>query len=172
MMQRKGGAWEFGHFADILKGSPDAAARLMGSRSHPGIVGTVRFYETPWGTLTAAQVSGLPVAGDRCGADIFGFHIHSGDACAGDAEDPFSQAKGHYNPENCPHPGHAGDLPPLFGNNGEAFLVCLTNRFTVGEVIGRTVIVHSRPDDFTTQPAGNAGEKIACGVIRAWRQHR
>lgn len=42
----------------------------------------------------------------------------------------------------------------------------LTDRFRVRDIIGRTVVIHSGPDDFHTQPAGNAGEKIACGVIR------
>ena len=66
----------------------------------------------------------------------------------------------------CEHPNHAGDLPPLFGNNGFALSLFLTNRFTVDEVIGRTIIIHDHPDDFTTQPSGNSGTKIACGVIR------
>jgi len=65
------------------------------------------------------------------------------------------------------HPHHAGDLPPLFGNNGYALSMFLTTRFSVSEIIGRTVILHSAPDDFTSQPAGNSGVKIACGVIVA-----
>ena len=81
--------------------------------------------------------------------------------------DPFSDALTHYNPDTCAHPQHAGDLPPLFGNNGYAFSMFLTNRFSVSEIIGRTVILHSAPDDFTSQPAGNSGVKIACGVIVA-----
>ena len=72
----------------------------------------------------------------------------------------------HYNPKDCPHPYHAGDMPPLFGNNGEAFMAFMTDRFTVEEIIGKTVIIHSNPDDFTTQPGGNSGEKIACGKIK------
>ena len=74
----------------------------------------------------------------------------------------------HYNPNQCAHPYHAGDLPPLFGSNGYAFEAFLTDRFTVSEVIGRTVIIHSKPDDFSTQPSGNSGEKIACGEIRKY----
>ena len=42
----------------------------------------------------------------------------------------------------------------------------LTDRFTLKEIIGRTVVIHSMPDDFTSQPSGNSGEKIACGVIK------
>ena len=51
--------------------------------------------------------------------------------------------------------------------NGYAFSAFLTDRFTVKEIVGRTVIMHSSPDDFTSQPSGNAGEKIACGEIVA-----
>jgi len=56
-------------------------------------------------------------------------------------------------------------LIPLFSNSGYAWSSFLTNRFTVDQIIGRTVIIHSDPDDFTTQPSGNSGKKIACGEI-------
>ena len=81
-------------------------------------------------------------------------------------DEAFADAMSHYNPMGCEHPYHAGDLPPLFGSNGSALLLFLTDRFSVKEVIGKTVIIHDRPDDFTTQPSGNSGTKIACGVIR------
>lgn len=61
-------------------------------------------------------------------------------------------------------------MPPLFGSSGYAYLAFFTNRFTVPEILGRTVVIHDIPDDFTTQPAGNAGMKIACGVIQAIRR--
>ena len=79
--------------------------------------------------------------------------------------DDFESAGGHLNFENTPHPEHTGDLPPLFGADGRAYLAVITGRFSVNDVIGRTVIIHSDPDDFKTQPAGNSGERIACGVI-------
>ena len=79
--------------------------------------------------------------------------------------DPFPHSGTHYNPNGCPHPYHAGDMPPLFGADGYAFLTFVTSRFTVNEIVGKTVIIHSSPDDFTTQPSGNSGEKIACGLI-------
>ena len=61
---------------------------------------------------------------------------------------------------------HAGDMPPLFGTDRFAFSAFLTDRFSAEEGIGKTVIIHDSPDDFTTQPSGNSGVKIACGVIR------
>ena len=53
---------------------------------------------------------------------------------------------------------------------GFAWMAVLTDRFRVPDILGRTVIVHSQPDDFTTQPSGNAGAKIACGVITPTRR--
>ena len=64
------------------------------------------------------------------------------------------------------HPMHSGDLPPLLSATGRAYMAVLTDRFSIGQIIGKTVVVHSRADDFQSQPAGNAGEKIACGVIQ------
>ena len=149
----------------LLRGRPQAWANLRGSALYPSLRGTVRFYGHPFGTLVVAEVEGLPDTQNACDSPIFGFHIHEGDTCTGNLDDPFADVRTHYNPRGCPHPYHVGDLPPLFGVNGYAFGACLTDRFLVHEVIGRTVILHGSPDDFTTQPSGNAGNKIACGQI-------
>ena len=150
-----------------LRRRPDVRAAVKGSTKYPDLSGVVRFYQTGRGVLVFAEVSGLPETTEPCGNRIFAFHIHSGGQCTGDSTDPFANALTHYNPGDCPHPAHAGDLPPLFSNHGCALQVFLTDRFTVREIIGRTVIIHAKPDDFTTQPSGNAGNKIACGQIRA-----
>lgn len=118
--------------------------------------------------MVLSEVTGLPHSGEPCGNGIFAFHIHSGSQCSGNQSDPFADALTHYDPLGCPHPHHAGDLPPLFENNGYALQLFLTQRFSVEEIIGKTVIIHASPDDFTSQPAGHAGEKIACGEIRRW----
>lgn len=149
-----------------IRQRPTAIARVRGSWEHPDIHGTVRFYQTDRGVIVAAHISGLPEPSGPCRHPVFAFHIHTGACCAGNESDPFADAGGHYNPANCPHPQHAGDLPPLFDSGGHAFSVFLTDRFCVKDVIGRTVIIHGGPDDFTSQPAGNAGPKIACGEIR------
>ena len=149
-----------------LRGRPDAAAELAGSRESSYIRGTVRFYQTKYGVIVAAEVTGLPTTLHSCESPVFGFHIHEGGSCTGNSDNPFANALTHYNPHRCPHPYHAGDMPPLFGADGYAMLVFLSDRFTVKEVIGRTVIIHSSPDDFTTQPSGNSGKMIACGVIK------
>lgn len=148
-------------FLSYLRRPPVAAARMHGSDN--AIVGMVKFYKTPYGTLVSAHIHGLPSSNG-----IYAFHIHSGSSCTGNAEDPFANTGTHYNPGKQPHPYHAGDLPPLFSSNGRAFTVVLTDRFTPAEVIGRTVIIHAAPDDFTTQPSGNAGKKIACGEIKEY----
>ncbi|MCH5324273.1 MAG: superoxide dismutase family protein [Eubacterium sp.] len=147
---------------------PDAEAVIIGSEKYPLLCGVLRFYRTGGGVLCAAEISGLPDKDTPCRSGVFGFHIHGGECCSGNADDPFADAEMHYNPENYPHPYHAGDMPPLFSNCGYAFSVFLTDRFSLRDVIGKTVIIHSKPDDFTTQPSGNSGEKIACGRITGY----
>ncbi len=149
----------------LLGRKPQAAAVLRGSAAYADIRGSVRFYSTRYGTFVVAEVAGLP-RGGRCASPIFAFHIHEGARCEASGEDPFGAAGGHYDPEGCAHPYHKGDLPPLWGADGYAFSVFLTNRITVKEIIGKTLIIHAGLDDFTTQPAGNAGERIACGEIQ------
>lgn len=153
-------------FSYLFRSKPMAVAEMRGSINHPNIQGLVWFYRTEFGVIVVSDIMGLPTSTNACNSPIFAFHIHGGNECSGNASDPFANAGMHYNPNNCPHPYHAGDLPPLFGANGNAFSAVLTDRFTIDEIIGKTVIIHSNPDDFTTQPSGNSGSKIACGVIR------
>ena len=68
------------------------------------------------------------------------------------------------------HPRHAGDLPPVLGNDGTAWMEIYTGRFYPMDVVGRTIVLHEMPDDFKTQPSGDSGMKIACGEIKAWEQ--
>ena len=136
---------------------PVVRAQLSGGKDAPMLRGTVSFYQRPSGILVVAKVSGLPKQ-----TGFFGFHIHEGGACTGTN---FADTGSHYNPTDYPHPNHAGDLPPLLGYGGRAYLAVITDRFSIADIIGRTVVIHSDADDFTTQPAGNAGTKIGCGVI-------
>ena len=142
------------------KSCPGAVARIKGGVEAPRLSGCVEFYQENGCVLVLARISGLPKESET---GFFGFHIHQGKNCSG-AE--FSRTEGHYNPTELPHPEHPGDLPPLLRYRGNAYLSFRTDRFSVSEVIGRTVVIHSDPDDFHTQPAGNAGKKIACGVIQ------
>lgn len=138
----------------------DAIARVTGGGDSPGLLGTVTFRQMPMGVLVTARVSGLP---QNNPTGFFAFHIHEGAHCSGAG---FPAAGGHYDPTALPHPGHAGDLPPLLSNGGTAYMALLTSRFTVRDILGRVVVIHSGPDDFHSQPAGNPGTKIACGEIR------
>lgn len=137
-----------------------ARAEIKGSKYYPDIFGYVSFCQVDEGVLVTAAIRGLPHKNG-----IFAFHIHNGYNCTGNEEDPFSDADGHFDLGNSPHPYHSGDLPPLFGNNGFAYMTVITNRFSIDEIIGRVIIIHEKPDDFTTQPSGNSGSKIACGKI-------
>ena len=142
---------------------PDAVAQIIGGAEAPQLSGCVQFYQENGCVLIVAKISGLPrvsVTG------FFGFHIHKGESCTGT---DFSGTGSHFNPAEQAHPEHAGDLPPLLRYNGNAYLSVRTDRFSVKDIIGRTIVIHSDPDDFHTQPAGNAGKKIACGVIHKGR---
>lgn len=150
----------------VLRKRPQAWASITGSDVYPHIHGMVEFFQTNGGVVVWASILGLPQTEDKCRQPIFAFHIHAGERCTGNAEDPFAYAGMHDNPYGCPHPYHAGDMPPLFGAGGSAISVFLTDRFEVKDIIGKTVIIHASPDDFATQPSGNAGIRIACGEIR------
>ena len=145
----------------IPTGELAAAAIVRGEGVTDKIHGSIRFFPCPEGVMVVADIFGLP---DNGGSSIFALHIHEGTGCGGT---DFAQSGSHYNPTNMPHPMHAGDLPPLFSCRGHALMGVLTCRFSIEEIIGRTVIIHSRADDFTSQPAGNSGQKIACGIITA-----
>lgn len=153
-----------------MKRRPNAIAEIYGDTNHPDLYGTIRFYQTNIGVIVMSEIVGLPDSVQICNDHIFAFHIHQGGACRGNDNDYFADALSHYNPNFCPHPFHAGDMPPLFGVNGMAFSVFLTDRFSVNEIIGRTIIIHDSVDDFTSQPSGNSGKKIACGVIKGYHR--
>lgn len=142
-----------------------AIAVIKGSPNYPELQGTVSFEQKSAGVMVTANICGLPKGNGKCGGRIFGFHIHEGMSCSGNADDPFADTKAHYNPHGCEHPNHAGDMPPLFGCNGYAFLSFITDRFTIDEILGRTVVIHDMPDDFKTQPSGSSGNKIGCGNV-------
>ena len=148
-----------------VKRRPDASAELRGSVAYPNLRGKVSFYQVGSKVLVTAAVEGFPNENGKCLYPIYAMHIHTGASCTGNIADPFADTGSHYNPNSCAHPYHAGDLPPLFSNKGSAWSAFVTDRFTVREIINRTVVIHERADDFKTQPSGDSGKKIACGVI-------
>lgn len=146
----------------LQQGRPQAVAWVRGNESNPQLSGLVKFYATSYGgVLIEAEIFGLPDIETQFSSDFYAFHIHE----YGDCSDNFTKTGNHYNPTNQPHPDHAGDMIPLMGNQGYAWTAFYDKRFTVPEIVGKSVVIHSRRDDFTSQPSGDAGEKIACGVI-------
>lgn len=142
---------------------PQAIAEIRGGDKFPMIHGFVYFYEAPYGgSMLEAEVFGLPDMGGRNTPAFYAFHIHEN----GDCTENFSKTGNHYNPNHVEHPHHAGDMPSLLSNNGYAWLAFYNQGLKLYDIIGKSVIIHQGVDDFTTQPSGNAGEKIACGVIR------
>jgi superoxide dismutase, Cu-Zn family len=159
------GAWIAG-CAGMAPSGPSAVADLAPTTGNTAR-GTVTF--TPKGdrVVVVANVSGL-APGNH------GFHIHEkGDCSSGDG----MSAGGHFNPLGKPHGSpstmdrHAGDMPMLVADaSGNATLTVDLDVMTVGagaaDVIGKGVIVHKDADDYKTQPTGNSGARVACGVIR------
>ena len=144
--------------------TPTAIAYLNPTQGN-NVRGTVTFTEVSGGIRVVADVTGLD-PGEH------GFHIHEkGDCSAPDA----SSAGGHFNPHSMPHGApeaeqrHAGDLGNLIADQtGKAHIDRVDKHFTFSgaeSIVGRAVIVHAKRDDLATQPTGNAGGRVACGVI-------
>lgn len=147
-----------------------ALAIVKGGSLAPNLKGQVLFYSVPGGTEVCAEFSGLPLyqpaTGNSQPIGPFGFHVHEYGVCETiDPSNPFQSAGGHYNPTDQPHGNHAGDFPVVFSNNGYAKISFFTDKFKPKDIIGRSVILHQNPDDFRSQPAGNSGKRMACGVI-------
>ncbi|MDE7268760.1 MAG: superoxide dismutase family protein [Lachnospiraceae bacterium] len=152
-------------FTDILRnGKPKAVAWIRGNAENPQLSGIVKFFQTPYaGVLVETEIFGMPNIVTQFSSDFYAMHIHEN----GDCTLPFDKTGNHYNPTNEPHPHHAGDMVQLMANQGYAWLSFYDKRFTIHEIIGRSVVIHKMPDDFMTQPSGNSGEKIGCGVIKS-----
>jgi len=148
--------------------SAQTATANLQPRSGSTVQGTVTLIQTDQGLQIDAQVENLTPNAEH------GFHVHEGTDC--DTPDA-SSAGPHFNPTDKPHGepasshSHAGDLPNLTANSdGRATLSTVSSAVSLNEeeknsVIGRTMIVHALPDDHHSQPAGNAGARVACGVI-------
>jgi Cu-Zn family superoxide dismutase len=146
---------------------PVATATLSATTGN-NISGSVRFVGQAGGrVLVSGEVHGLKPNSEH------GFHVHEkGDCSSGDG----MSAGGHFNPNAQPHgrhamgPHHAGDLQSLRADaNGVARFSFESTGISVGpgvaDVVGKGLIVHRDPDDYTTQPTGNAGPRLACAAI-------
>ncbi len=148
---------------------PVAQAELRPTQGNASS-GWVRFEQRGSDVLVTAEVRGLKSDAEH------GFHVHEkGDCSAPDA----MSAGGHFNPGGKPHAHygqadrHAGDMPNLRADAGGVAKYRFTSHLlssspgAANSVIGRSVVVHRDPDDYKSQPAGNSGPRIACGVIVA-----
>lgn len=151
--------------ASLQAADPTKAIAVLNPASGSDVRGTVTFTQTGDGVKIVADVTGLS-------AGKHGFHIHEfGDCSAKDA----TSAGGHYNPTNHPHAGpdadkhHVGDMGNLEADaSGKAHLELVDkNMKLTGDagIIGYAVIVHEKADDLKSQPTGDAGGRVACGVI-------
>ena len=152
---------------------PVVAAIIKGGPLAPGIEGVITFKDAPGGTEIRVDITGLPPYRPAVNGDSpvgpHGFHIHQFGNCeVGNPADPFTAAGGHWNPDNQPHGNHAGDFPVLFSNHGAARMCFFTDRFKPADVVGKAIVIHQNPDDYRTQPAGDAGKRLACGEIKPW----
>ena len=143
-----------------------ATANIVGTKKYKNVKGTVEFKETDDGVEVTANLEGLK-KGDH------GFHIHEkGDCSAPDAK----SAGGHFNPSNHKHGApdaaehHEGDLGNITADkDGKATATMTIKGVTLKEgdtsIVGKGFIIHAKKDDMKTQPTGNAGDRVGCGVI-------
>ena len=144
------------------------------------LVGVVELLRGPGRTLVFAELQGLSPG-------FHGFHVHQTGNCT--APD-FASAGGHHNPGGTTHGGHAGDMPVVLADaEGVAFSAFVTDRFTLGGLLdadGSAIVVHQYPNNYAniptrytsptgpgpdaeTQATGDAGARVACGVVKKKR---
>ena len=145
---------------------PRAVASLQNTTGSAA-TGSVTFTQSGDKVLVSGMVSGLKPNVEH------GFHLHEkGDCSSGDG----MSAGGHFNPDGQPHGNHAGmahhagDLPSLKADAGGVAKFSFESKsISVGSgaanIIGQGLIVHRDPDDYTTQPTGNSGPRLACAVV-------
>jgi superoxide dismutase, Cu-Zn family len=135
-------------------------------------IGSARLTQTPRGVLIQIEARNLP-PGEHA------FHVHAVGRCEGTGAEAFQSAGGHYNPGGHQHGflvgegAHAGDMPNQFvGQDGMLRAEVLNPNVTLGagqaslfDADGSALVIHARPDDHRSQPAGDAGGRIACAVI-------
>lgn len=143
------------------------AIAVLTPASGSKVTGTVTFTKSGDGVQVVANITGLKPG-------KHGFHVHEfGDCSAPDA----TSAGGHFNPTNDPHAGHdaaerhMGDLGNIEADaSGKAQLNLSDKKIKIDAIIGKALIVHEKADDLKTQPTGDAGGRVACGVIGLAKQ--
>ncbi|RUO37860.1 superoxide dismutase family protein [Aliidiomarina taiwanensis] len=153
------------HITPVVPGTT-YSAHLMPTAGNEGLQGTIHFEQKPQHVSIRVHVEGLPANSTH------GFHVHEfGDCSAPDA----TSAGSHFNPQETAHGGpdsserHVGDLGNIESNAQGVAVVELADTALAMEgahnILGRAVVIHSQHDDLTSQPVGNAGSRLLCGVI-------
>lgn len=146
----------------------DASAVATLTPAAPGVgAGKVTFTARDGGVDVHVEASGLAPGSSH------GFHVHDNGVCTGP---DFMSAGGHFNPGKMPHgpqdgPHHMGDMPGLVADDGGKvdahFALAGASLDGAQGLVGHAVVLHAGADDYKTQPTGNSGGRIACGVIAA-----
>jgi len=154
------------HGADMKGGMMGGAAfATLSPSATGGATGSVMFHAMGDELMVHVQAAGLAPG------SVHGFHIHDKGNCA---SADFTSAGGHFNPDAKPHgtqdaAHHAGDMPNLTadadGKVDQKFHLHGASLTGPNSIVGHAVIVHAGPDDYTTQPTGNSGARLSCGVI-------
>lgn len=160
--------------AEFAPVESSATATLTGAPDDTDFSGSVTFTDDGQGGVRIeAHLAGIDTPG------LHGFHVHETGDCLHDTAGGkhFSTAGGHFNPTGTEHacpptePRHAGDLGNVnIGSDGSAHFEMTTNLLSLSganSVLGKAVILHTGEDDCKTQPTGNAGDRLACGVVQS-----
>lgn len=150
----------------VAPAAATGTAKFVGAKGED--VGKADLSTTPSGVLINVEIKGLPAS------QWVAFHVHETGTC--DAASHHESAGGHFNPDGKEHGykaangPHAGDMPNQYvGADGVLRAQVINDAVTLdkGEagIVGRALMVHAKPDDYTTQPSGAAGDRLACGVI-------
>lgn len=155
--------------AAAMAAASGASVQLAATQGH-GVTGSISIVPMGDGVHLTGSLQGLPPSGE------FGFHIHEkGDCSAPDA----SSAGEHFNPTNAQHGDpqgaahHGGDMQNAKSDaSGNAQINAHVSGLSLGDggpadVIGKAVVVHEKADDYKSQPSGNSGARVSCGVIAA-----
>ena len=139
---------------------------LTGAPNDTDFAGTITVHPEGNGVHIIADVAGVDTDG------MHGIHVHENGECdhEGEGGKHFTSAGGHFNPANVEHacpptePRHAGDLGNIQVTGGRGHLEVSATTLTMDQLAGKAIILHAGEDDCKTQPTGNSGDRLACGV--------
>lgn len=149
-----------------LSSHASVAGANLTSPTMKNLKARVLLTEVPEGIKITADVAGLKPG------SVHGFHVHENGKCEGP---DFKSAGGHFNPAESKHGGpasgmkHMGDLGNLVADKkGVAkveVIMKTKDKKSISQYVGKSVIIHDKPDDLQSQPSGDSGDRIACGII-------